>query len=88
MSDLDTALILIAQLRDSAPNVALMERLNLIVAKNQNKPPLGDADGSFDDKTWTMLRDFIATLELAEVKRATFIIAASNRINQSDNEPS
>ena len=33
--------------------------LNAIVGKNQNRPPLGDADGSFSDENWTMLRDIV-----------------------------
>lgn len=34
----------------------LME-VDTLVAKNQNSPPLGDADGSFTEKEWLGARD-------------------------------
>jgi hypothetical protein len=29
--------------------------VNMLISKNQNRPPLGDADGSFTEETWTCL---------------------------------
>lgn len=36
-----------------------LEEIGFIIAKNQNSPPLGEADGSFTTEQWAICRDLL-----------------------------
>ena len=44
-------------------NNVSFERAKYLVAKNQNSPPLGEADGTFNNKQWTAARDAINAID-------------------------
>jgi hypothetical protein len=42
------------------------KRAKDLVGKNQNSPPLGEADGSFTEDEWTAARDAVDALQRFE----------------------
>ena len=62
MSDYECTKHVLTTILDSIGLDSVTEAAKLI-GKNQNRPPLGEADGSFTDETWTICRDAIRALE-------------------------
>lgn len=61
MNDREKFEALTTRLALEASRVA--ERLMGLVAKNQNQPPLGDADGSFTTDEWYAARDIARSVD-------------------------
>jgi hypothetical protein len=60
MTDKETAKLLVSRIFNEAwlQNMVIIKPvINNLVWKNQNQPPEGSADGSFNEDEWTALRD-------------------------------
>jgi hypothetical protein len=73
MTDIDRARVLLLDLENKLKDLNL-EELNDILVVNQNK-----GDGSFCEKTWTMLRDI-----LKDVKKVQHELLRFNRQGYHD----
>jgi len=60
-NDRSDALQLLKPIKD-ALSEDMIQELERILWKNQNRPPLGKADGSFSETQWTEFRDLVREL--------------------------
>lgn len=60
----------------------LMDAMDEIVGRTQNRPPDGEADGSIGENDWIVLCDLAE--DLREARRAMFVFGVSSTEDVSD----
>jgi hypothetical protein len=59
--------------RIQVPSEGLVRDLEDILGRAQNRPPLGEADGTINDKAWYALREIVKSCRTLQQSRESFL---------------